>query len=240
MYKRIISVVIITILILSLSSCGKSKKEEDLNNTTLQTSSVQQTSLKEAISSTTETTTKAYVVQDKNDTVQKLNYKINIPKYEVKKEVKSEKYVSDVYYAYKSDVIFGITTYSSGEKYPDGSIAFNYVEQDSVNSINKYAVTDTITKAFKLKENIDVDESLYSKNKEVKTKNNVYKMTGYCYTDQFAKNKESEQQNLIYYYSNAIKVKEKVLILWVSDLTQDHEYQEESAHILNDILMKNV
>lgn len=256
MYKnnKVFSIILLICILLSLVSCDSNDKDvQNIEITTVesnltispQTTKKQKTNNSSTNVTNTTNTTKKNIVDDDYSYKNILDLEVKLPKYIEEKEIKSSKYSSNVYTIEPNEIVMGISLYSSNDKYPDDRIYSDYIEKDSVNSINQFTVSDTIKNYFKInQDSFFVNESTYKKNSDVKTKHNVYKLTGYIYTDHFTTNKkqkaEASDEGVIYYYSNAIKIDQQVIVLWVCDLTEEHLYQEECSKILNDIMMEKI
>ena len=248
-YIKLLCLVMVLCISLTFVSCSNNKQENhDVNSvgvTTVGREILTTNNSSEININQSESNTKQII---KNEYTYKnvLDLKVKLPKYEKVETIKSKKYTTDLYYIEPNEVIAGISLYFSKDLYPNKNIVSDYQEITSMVSINKFTVSDTIRTLKNIKDEYDfsVDESMFKENKDVKTKHNVYKVTGYIYTDLFAEgatNKENtEEENLVYYYSNIIKVGDKAVVLWVMDLTQEHIYQKECAKILNDIMMEKI
>ena len=248
-YIKLLCFVMAACISLTLVSCSNNKQgNNDINSvgvTTvskeiLTTSNLTENNINQGESNTKQIIKNEYTYKDI------LDLKVKLPKYEKVETIKSKKYTTDLYCIEPNEVIAGISLYFSKDLYPNNDASSDYQEITSMVSVNKYTVTDSIRTLKNIKDKYDfcVREFLYTENKDVKTKHNVYKVTGYIYTDLFADgtaNKDNtEEENLVYYYSNIIKVGDKAVVLWVMDLTQDHIYQQECAKILNDIMMEKI
>lgn len=239
--KLVFSCIAISSVLLCSSCTDKSTENSNKEEKTL-TNKINTTQVTTVINNET---SRKNIIKNEYTDVNALDVKTKIPGYSSKDTIKTNKYSTTVYYIEPNEVLVGVSIYTSKEVYPDGVLEFDYSEIESVNSVNRFVVTDTVRRLKKItdKNNFIVDECEYMENKDVKTKHNVYKFTGYIYTDLFASKPSgtnTSDRNLVYYYSNGIKTGKNVVVLWVMDLTEDHRYQKECAEILNDIMMDKI